>query len=367
MRIAIYSPPFPADKNIWKDEDWFKYEMAKKFSEGHPQHDFLWITPYAEPASAVLPRHVLSFSLSKKDGNAFSSYITMHYKLPALLKKQKADVLLSLDGSLPVIPLPTCLLIREMPEKISSSGRKNPFLQKVQKSTSLAVVAQDDKEKLVNRYHISPQKITAVKWGIRDGYQPMDWEMREQVKNEFTDGKEYFLYIGEIQEQKNILNLLKAFSILKKRLRSNMILVLAGELHRQYKAFPQLLETYYFKGDVKWVKKMSAQDRVRLIGAAYGLICPFAPTRFRPEMLDAFACRVPVITADNALSRETTEDAALYFDPLNIDHFGNALCEIYKDENLRGRLIALGDIQAAKYSWEKTSDLLWSALKAAIQ
>lgn len=358
MRVAIYSPSLPSGKNHFKDADWFVYEVLKRLADNYPTHEFIWITPGPASSVEISQKNMVVLPLGKKSAGA-SAYIRSRYKLPALLKKNQADVLLNLGGDIPTLPIPVCRLI-EWPVPAGSRQR-----QLLQKTASLVVISREDKEKLINHYHIPQQRIVSVHRGIQEGYKPLNWDEREQLKQQYTDSKEYFIYLGAIKQENNMLNLLKAFSILKKRLRSNMVLVLAGELDKDYRAFPELLQTYYFRSDVKWIPQITVAERIALLGAAYGLICPYVPFTIQPEILQAFACRIPAIVADYALNRETGEDAALYFNPFDVENAGNALCEIYKDEDLRGRLIALGDIQAAKYSWDKTTDLIWSAVSVA--
>lgn len=361
MRIAIYSTPLPAGKDQWKETDWFTYEVIKHLATAHAGDDFLWITSHVLFPPDFTTDNVSMHPLGKAAGNTLSSYIQHRYRFPALVKELNASMLLAFQPPPTAVPIPVCLVAQP------PFPRNSKFSQRLQQAAALAVVSAYDRDKLSTLYRLPSQKIATVHWGIHEGYKPLGWEQREQVKGEYTDGKEYFIFLGAITPGNNILNLLKGFSILKKRLRSNMVLVLAGELQKNYPEFPELLQTYYFRNDVKWIQHISLEERFHLIGGAYGLICPFAPESFRPEILEAFACRVPAIVADNALAREIGEDAAIYCNAQNIENIGDVLCEIYKDENLRGRLIAVGDIQAGKYSWEKTAGKVWAAIQAAVQ
>jgi hypothetical protein len=41
---------------------------------------------------------------------------------------------------------------------------------------------------------------------------------------------------------------------------------------------------------------------------------------------------------------------------------GERMCEIYKDEELRAKIIAEAGDQSAKFSWNHTTDQLWNSL-----
>ena len=91
-------------------------------------------------------------------------------------------------------------------------------------------MSEFSRKDIINHYKISPEKISVVYSAAKQIFQPIDFEKQAAVKEKFTEGKEYFIYIGAIHPRKNLLNLLKAFSIFKRRLKSSMKLVLAGRL-----------------------------------------------------------------------------------------------------------------------------------------
>ena len=71
------------------------------------------------------------------------------------------------------------------------------------------------------------------------------------MKGKYADGNEYFIYTGEIGSNKNLLNLLKAFSAFKKRQKSNMQLLIAGKPGWKYEEFLENLRLFRFKEEVK--------------------------------------------------------------------------------------------------------------------
>lgn len=74
---------------------------------------------------------------------------------------------------------------------------------------------------------------------VRPAFQPLPWEEKIKVKEQYTAGTEYFLYAGSFRPGKNLVNLLKAFSLFKKRQQSNWKLVLAGVAEEGYTVFEQ--------------------------------------------------------------------------------------------------------------------------------
>jgi len=196
----------------------------------------------------------------------------------------------------------------------------------------------------------------------REIFEPATSEVKDRMKKKYTGGKEYFVYAGAIHPRKNLVGLLKAFSVFKKRQQSNMKLVLAGRLAWKYESFTKKLETYKYKEDVVMTGYLEEKELVSLIGASYAMVYPSSWEGFGVPVLEAMLCEVPVITSSNTSMEEVAGGAALLADPQNAAEIGEQMMRIYKDENLRKVLIKKGIENAKRYSWDKTAGLLWQAI-----
>jgi glycosyltransferase involved in cell wall biosynthesis len=187
------------------------------------------------------------------------------------------------------------------------------------------------------------------------------------VKNKHTNGKEFFLYTGAIHPRKNLINLLKAFSVFKKRLQSNMKLVLAGRLAWKYDSFLEDLKHYKYRDDVVMTGYITENDLVDLTASAYAMVYPSLLEGFGVPVLEAMQSAVPVITSSSSAMQEIAQEAALYADPNDINDIAEKMMLIYKDENLRNELIKKGNEQVKTYCWQKTSEKLWDSILKTIQ
>ena len=62
---------------------------------------------------------------------------------------------------------------------------------------------------------------------------------------------------------------------------------------------------------------------------------------------------------------EIAGEAALYADPNSPEEIAEQMKRLYKDENLRSRLIEAGNAIKGKYNWQKTADEVWQLILAA--
>lgn len=352
----------------------FIYETFKRITENHPEHQFIFIfdRPYNE--RFVCGKNVKTVVAGPAARHPLLWKWWYDIKVPAVLRKYKADVFVSCDGFCSLrTKVPQCLVVHDLaflhyPSFISKTHllfykRYTPkFLRK---AASIVTVSEFSKQDILAQYKTEPAKIDVVYNGVKEIFQPVSDEEKAAIKNNYTDGKEYFVYVGAIHPRKNLMNLLKAFSVFKKRQQTNMKLVLTGRLAWKYESFKQSLRSYKYRNDVVMTGYMQETELAPLIGSAYGMIYPSLWEGFGVPVLEAMRCDVPVITSANSSMQEIAQDAALYAEANNYTDLADKMMLLYKNENLRKELIEKGRRVAKQYNWDKTADLLWQSIVKA--
>jgi glycosyltransferase involved in cell wall biosynthesis len=98
---------------------------------------------------------------------------------------------------------------------------------------------------------------------------------------------------------------------------------------------------------------------------ALALVFPSIYEGFGLPPLEAMACGCPVAAARAASLPEVCGDAALYFDPAQVDDIATAMRRLCEDAGLRDALRAAGAQRAAAYPWSASAAALLSGLQAA--
>ena len=168
---------------------------------------------------------------------------------------------------------------------------------------------------------------------------------------------------GSIHPRKNLLTLLKAFSLFKKWQKSNMKLVIAGRWAWQNEAITEKLSTYKYRNDLVITGYISEQEMAEVMAGAYALIYPSVWEGFGLPLLEAMQCGIPVLVSDQPALRETGGDAACYFDPRHPDDLAEKMKKLYRDENWKQALVREGFQHNEKFSWKKTAALLETQLQ----
>lgn len=363
-------------KDYMEGYGYFIYETFKRITAAHPEHEFIFIfdRPYDE--RFVFGPNVKAVVTGPPARHPLLWKLWYDIKVPVLLRKYKADVFVSCDGFCSLgTKVPQCLVLHDLaflhyPSFIPKSHllyykRYTPKM--LAKAKVIATVSAFSKKDITSQYGTAADKINIVYSAAKEIFQPITNEEKQAARTKYTGGKEYFVYTGAIHPRKNLVNLLKAFSLFKKRQQSSMKLVLTGRLAWKYDSFVKNLKTYKYRDDVVMTGYVNEEEIRKLVGAAYTMVYPSLFEGFGVPVLEAMQCDVPVITSLNSSMQEIANEAALYAEPESPADIAEKMMLLYKDEKLRSQLIEKGRVVVKQYSWEKSAERLWQSIEKAIQ
>lgn len=232
----------------------------------------------------------------------------------------------------------------------------------LQKAKRVATVSQFSKQDIINQYKIPSEKIDVVYSAAKPVFKTEAYVIQSAIKEKYADGCEYFLFTGGIHPRKNLLNLLKAFSIFKKWQQSNMKLLVVGRIAWQTDDLLDKLETYKYRDDVALLGYVEENELANITASAYALIFPSYFEGFGVPPLEAMQCNVPVITSNVSSMPEICGNAAVYANPDDYEEIAEKMKLLYRDETFRNEMINNGKVQCKKFSWDNTADLLWQSI-----
>jgi len=185
---------------------------------------------------------------------------------------------------------------------------------------------------------------------------------KKEIKSKYTGGRDYFLYSGAVHHSSNLINLLKAFSVFKKRQQTGMKLFICEKPGSSIRSIAQRLLTYKYRSDVVYLAGIDQNELARISASAYALVYPVYFDDFSSSVMEALHCNVPVLTSSDSAMAEVANDAALYADPSDYNAIAAQLIRLYKDENLRDELIKKGAVFSEQYRWQHTAEQLWQSV-----
>jgi len=240
------------------------------------------------------------------------------------------------------------------------------FYQFAKKATRIATVSEFSKNDIINTYQIKADKIDVVYNGANSKFQSISDNEKSNVKVEFTNNQNYFLFVGTLHPRKNILRLLMAFNQFKTATKSKMKLVLVGKKMWWTTEINTFFEQMEARSDVVFTGRVNDNELTKITAAAYAITYVPIFEGFGIPLVEAMQCGVPVITSNVTSMPEVVEGAGLLVNPFSEDEIAKAMIRLAADENLRKELAEKSIQQAAKFSWEKSARLLMDAIMKSV-
>lgn len=369
MRIAVNSRFLLKGK--LEGIGWFTHEIIRRVVLNHPEHQFIFFFDRQPDPQFIYAPNVEVVVLQPPARHPILWMIWFEVSVRFALKKYKADCFISTDGFLSLgSRIPTLLVIHDLafehyPEHLPNKFRwyLSYFGRKfAQRANRIVAVSEYTRQDIQSTYGISPDRIDVVYNGANPLYQPLPFEQKQQIRQKYADGSEYFVFAGALHPRKNILNLLKAFALFKKRQRSQMKLLIIGRFAWESDAIRKALENHPFKGDVIRYEYMQVEELSQVIGSAYGLTFVSLFEGFGIPVLEALQCGIPGIVSQTSSLPEVAGNTALYVNPESPEDIAEKMCSFYKDEHLRQQLAASCAQQAARFSWDQSAHGFYDSL-----
>jgi glycosyltransferase involved in cell wall biosynthesis len=355
---------------------WFTFETLIRMTQNHPEHEFIFIFDRPYDPDYIFADNVIPVVIGPQARHPLLFYIWFDFRIPKVLKKYKADLFLSPDGYLSLrTKVPQLAVIHDInfvhrPDDLPWLIAKyyNYFFPKFARiAKRIATVSFYSKEDIARSFKISYDKIDVVYDGINQIFKPLLEKEKTKIRARYTDGWEYFLFVGALHPRKNVSGLLKAFDDFKSETDNKIKLVIVGgEMHKTGDIF-ETYENMRFKNDVIFTGRVSTNDLHDIFGAALALtFVPFFEG-FGIPVVEAMSAGVPVICSNTTSIPEVGGNAVVYADPMKIDQITDAMIKLANDKELRKDLIEKGFEQKNKFSWDETAHLLWESVKRALQ
>jgi glycosyltransferase involved in cell wall biosynthesis len=164
-------------------------------------------------------------------------------------------------------------------------------------------------------------------------------------------GKEFIMFVGRHFPHKNLQRLMYTHELLQK-VYPDLVLAIVGKtdsvsarLQTQNSKLTNLVFTGFVSdAQLKWLYQNTACYCFPSLSEGFGL-----------PGIEAMLHGAPVASSSATCLPEVNGEAAVYFDPLDIDDMARVIDRVISDPLLAKDMITKGKAQAAKYSWQKTA------------
>jgi len=128
-----------------------------------------------------------------------------------------------------------------------------------------------------------------------------------------------------------------------------------------------MVETLNLADSVRFLGPIDNTDLPALYAGADLFIFPSLYEGFGLPVLESMACGTPVACSNTSSLPEVAGDAALLFDPTDVDEMARVIHQLLGDQALRREMSAKGREQATRFTWERTAGETLAAYKNALR
>lgn len=246
------------------------------------------------------------------------------------------------------------------PEKYPAGikGKVKFLIQKTALRNVSAVIAdsENSKKDIIRFLGVPENKIYVIYLAADSRFRKLP-TVNKQLLVKYDLPPKFALYVGDVNYNKNLPNLIRAFASLK---RKDFYLVLVGKAFEN-KSLPEIKDLLFL------INKLNLKERVKILGfvededlvGIYNLaqvyVLPSLYEGFGLGILEAMACGCPVLTSKTSSMPEVAGEAAVLVNPYSVNEIAEGIEKIAENRLLRNKLIEKGLLRAKSFSWEKTA------------
>jgi glycosyltransferase involved in cell wall biosynthesis len=211
----------------------------------------------------------------------------------------------------------------------------------VNHSGALATVSEFTRQEVVERFHVSPDRVSVIYPGINETiFPPAE-----------GNGRPYLFFVGNLERRKNLTRLVEAYAQFRRSSGLPHQLILAGIPGFGWHQTQEAISTCGFEKDIIVPGYLSRDEVLKLYSGAAAFIFPSLYEGFGLPLLEAMSAGIPVACSSVGAVKEVAGSAALFFDPRDVEEIASAIERVVSSDTLRGSLRQLGYERVKLFSW----------------
>lgn len=372
MRIAINTRFLLADK--LEGFGWYSYEICKRLVENHPEHDFIFFFDRPYDAQFVFGKNVTPVVLRPAARHPVLFVMWFEFAVKKALKKYKADVFFSPDGYLcltskvPQISVMHDINFVHFPKDLPTLASRylNFFFPKFAlKAAKIITVSEYSKQDIVASYKINPEKIKAIWNGASEQFKPLAEEQQDEIRQKYTQGKAYFVFVGSLHPRKNVSRLIAAYTLFKQHNDSGFDLLIVGE--NLWKNTNLNLPPSSATDSIHFTGRLALEELSLVMASAAALVYVPYFEGFGIPLVEAMRCGIPIIAGNKTSLPEVVGEAGLLVDPYSVEDIYRAMEKLFLDADLQVELAKLSLGRSTLFSWDIAAREVWEEIISVVE
>jgi glycosyltransferase involved in cell wall biosynthesis len=290
---------------------------------------------------------------------------------PWILHRQRVDAVYTTQNMAIVFsPTPSIIILQNV-EPFFAGKFPNPLRMRVRlwlirmmtefslrRSQGIIAISDWEKDFIVERFHLAPEKIVVSYPGVTEGFQPPAAGSVQTLRERLGLEPPYILSVTRLAGYGNLLNLAKAYVSLIKAGKVTMPLVIPGEVWDAHYIgqVKKLLADEGCADRVKFIGYVPHQDMPLLFGHATCFVFPSLLEACGTVLIEALACGTPILCCRRRPMSDICGDAAVLFDGEDSADIADRIHEVLQDPSRREELSRRAIKRAPQFSWQQGAE-----------
>ena len=325
--------------------------------------------------------NIRRIGFSKRLRRPLQNILWHQWSLQRWCRKRRHDVLFLPAGNrrLPLsAPCPTVGTVHDLstlhvPGKYGATRSiyiRHLLPRMIRRLTRILTISENSKQDIVNYVGIAPERVTVSPLAVdhEQFYPRPPQECQRQMERWLNVPGPYIVYISRIEHPgKNHVRLIRAFNEMKRRHDVPHRLLLAGSDWTRAAAVHQEAKASPYADEILLPGFVPAERLPTLYNGAALHVFPSLYEGFGLPIVEAMASGTPTVCSNASSLPEVAGNAALMFDPYDIDSIESAMSRVLLDDQKREQLIRLGLEQAKQFTWERTANKTLEVIEEAAE
>ena len=295
----------------------------------------------------------------------YSSY-WLNFVLPAYVEKNNIDIFFSPNHLLPrkKMNCKSVIVIHDLLHLIDKAY--HPFLYRqylnfqlphsIRVCDSIITISESTKRDIVKYFDINSESIKVI-YPIPDRkFQPLKLldSKNRNLKLKLNIPNKYILYVGVIENRKNIIGILRIADILSTK-HSDIKFVLTG---RPGYGFKSITNEICKRKNVTYLSFVEEDELVYIYNQAYLFLFPSFYEGFGYPALEAMQCGIPVLCSNIPALKEVVGNNGFLKKPEDYNGFAEDILKLISNPELYEEMKIRSVSQAKKFSGEESINRL---------
>lgn len=237
------------------------------------------------------------------------------------------------------------------------------FRKACQNADKVIAVSEYTKREIMHYYGTPESKIEVVYQSCDKAFAaPIGEEKLEEVRRRYALPSSYLLYVGSIEERKNLMLVARALQ----RMERKPMVIAVGRRTPYVDTVNRYLEAEGLTPYFRFFHSVPFADLPSVYRMATAFVYPSRIEGFGIPMLEALSSGVPAIGCTGSCLEEAGGEDSIYVNPDDADGMATAIARVMEDEALREGMIAHGKEYAQRFSDERLCADLMEVYKSML-